>query len=159
MPQHLERHSRRKYDWGGNPSRSAQVTAAADDPDPAKRSPARKDTKAWCRGKPGRGHKPVLVARPWSTHRTECGWGVHWWQSDRRVTWACVHREECLECGKVLRARVSCAECPGYPGTPEQKTAAEAGLAQQVARWEGWRARRRPVVTGPQGYRRSRAAG
>ena len=61
MARRFLRHARAKSDWGAFPARSAEVLAAAAiDPDPAKRAPARKDTRHWCRGKQGREHVPAV---------------------------------------------------------------------------------------------------
>ena len=168
MASKSERHARSKTDADGGslPSRSAERSAAVaeEERDPARRAPGRKDTRARCRGKPGAEHVPVLVLHgSWPGDR-ECRWRVTWSFTDRaaRVMWGCSHREECRNCGKVLRTRpgIADAECPAYPGTREQRAEAEAALADAEERrrtWEDRPRRRKPPVTGPQGYRRRRA--
>lgn len=162
MPGQFERHARGKWEWTLPGSRSAEVrTAAADDPEPARRPPGRKNTRAWCKGKQGVGHVPQLVWHPvlWGLGDPSCRWRPSWLTPDGEYAacWSCNHREECARCGKVLRAGVLRSECPAYPGTPEQHTAAEveaAAIRERIAQRRA--VPRRPVITGPQGYRRKR---
>lgn len=164
MPGKLERHARSKWEWGLPGSRSAEVrTAAADDPEPAKRPPGRKDTRAWCRGKPGVEHvrRLVLHPSPFKRGKLDCGWAPSWRTPDGEygACWSCDHREECARCGKILRDGILRSECPAYPGTPGQRAAAEekaAEIRERIAQRRPWR--RKPVITGPQGYRRKRQA-
>ena len=160
MPDPFERHARSKWEWGTPGARSQEVqAAAADDPEPPKRGPARKNTRDWCKGKVGVEHVPHLVWHPvlWRRGEPDCRWRAGW---DSRTGgesayWACDHREECERCGKVLRDRIPAAECPAYPGTSEDHAAAEAEAArirEQIVQ----RPSRRKVITGPQGYRRHR---
>lgn len=165
------RHARSKWEWGTPPSRSAERSQAVaeDVREPAKKAPARKDTRSWCKGKVGTGHVPAIVvdhAYPFRFDRrtTGCHWRVGW-SSDKAadiVFWGCLHHELCANCGKVLRDRWSLpsAECPAYPGSPEQRAEAEAELIEtekRRAEWEGKRRTRKRPITGPQGYRRKRA--
>lgn len=167
MSKQFERHAKSKWEWGTPPSRSAERSQAAaeDVRDPAKKAPARKDTRAWCRGKVGIEHIPVIVVDHSVPHfdRTDlrCKWRAYWdWKTEGAVVyWRCEHCEECINCGKVLRATVASRECPAYPGSAEQRAEAEAEIPgierrhqEHVGRW----ARRRPTITGPQGYRRRR---
>jgi hypothetical protein len=75
--------------------------------------------------------------------------------------WACHHREVCSVpgCGKVFREpwELGDDECPAYPGTPEQRAVAEAQMAEYEDRRARLPWRRKPVITGPQGYRRGRS--
>ena len=153
------RHARSKSDaWGGQPSRFAEVTAevaaqvAADPSD--RRPPGRKNTRRYCKGKTGVEHEPDLVPIG------HCRW-VTGWRMDGTASWECAHREICGRCGKVLREpwQLTRAECPVYPGGSEQRAAAEAEAVAAEERCTAWRARRVPVITGPQGYRRQRAEG
>lgn len=80
--------------------------------EPVRRRPARKDTRRWCKGKPGSEHVPV-IERPYDR---PC-------ERDERFSWAigCNHHEVCATCGKVLRWSIDYAECPdltedGVPG-------------------------------------------
>lgn len=164
------RHSKRKGIWGGQPSRSAELAAAVTaDPDPARKAPAVKDTRNWCKGKPGREHKPEIIL----THLGTCRSGMCKWlarhdyrlirqgRDDEATTigWGCYHEERCSECGKVLRNswELRPAECPAYPGTPDQKAEAEREAADYPDRWRA-RARPRQVITGPQHYQKNRAS-
>jgi hypothetical protein len=134
--------------------------------EPAKKAPARKNTRSWCKGKVGVEHIPVLVldhTDPQFGKAPPCRWAVGWSSTARKdvVYWRCPHHEVCGRCGKVLRDRwsVSITECPDYPGDPQQHAAADADLAEcekRRATWEQHR-RRKPDITGPQGYRRKRA--
>lgn len=152
MPQQFERHSRSRWEWGKPPGRADEVRlAASDDPDPAKRPPGRKDTRTWCKGKQGRAHTPALIPDPWPW-RHGCAWYPSWTVAGT-ANWSCQHREVCTACGKVLRHRISDSECPAYPGDPAQK--AEAVRKSSAPRFSY---RRRRVITGPQGYRKKKAA-
>lgn len=153
------RHSRRSDDWDTEPSRSAErATAIADEErDPSKRSPGRKD-KDYC--KPARGpHTPVLVVRQYGGKTPTCEWRASWsvrfqgWEPG----WTCFHEEECADCGKWFR-HLNGTDCPDWrPITPQEESAISAQAAEMTARREAW-ARRKPVVTGPQGYRRAKPA-
>lgn len=150
---------KRLRDWGQPAARAAEITkAVGSDPEPAKRSPGRKDTRQWCRGKQSREHVPVIVFRPpWTRKPVQCEWSSRW--VDDGVAWRCHHEEHCHACGKILRTSLADAECPAYPGSPEQRAEAEVAAAIATQRWAEWRQSRRRVITGPQSYRRKRNAG
>ena len=158
MPRRLERHASSKTDWGTGPSRSAQVAAAAAaDPEPPKRAPGRKDTRRWCQGKVGVEHTPEVALK--GGLRRTCGWRPRWRLDARRfrADWECWHEERCANCGKVSRylGSLGAADCPDFPGDDQQRQAAVAEAIQ----WNERRAERpprKPVITGPQGYRRQR---
>lgn len=73
-----------------------------------------KDRRRWCKGRPGVAHEPHIVFRPWrdSTCRPAPPW------SRRFGSWWCEHREECQQCGRVLRRTLRTDECPTYATTP-----------------------------------------
>lgn len=75
MPKRFERHRRSRDFWDSQPSRSAEVrTEKAADPDPAKRH-VRKDTRTWCRGKPGTEHQVEVALHTWGHwENVTCGW-------------------------------------------------------------------------------------
>jgi hypothetical protein len=157
MPRRFERHKRGKGWWDSLPPRSGEVQQAAKaDPEPAKRAPARKDTRHWCKGKEGREHGPVIEFRPWSVSDKDCRWASRWTYDG--VKWHCLHAEVCSSCGKVLRdwGTLAATECPAYPGSDEQRVVAVAEAEESRERMAAWQVRRRPVITGPQGYRRQR---
>lgn len=165
MPRRFERHARSKSsDWGAPPARSAERSSAAAEPD--KRGPARKDTRSWCKGKPGREHVPQIVRVSSSFGQRSCEWIPSYdWRAIRAGTdawalqWSCWHIESCASCGKILRdlGSIPVSECDSYPGAPGQRAAAERDAAGYLERWRaGTRRHRRPPVTGPQGYRRRR---
>jgi len=154
--------------WGPVRARSAGTASAiAADPEPAKGAPGRKDTRSWCRGKPGVPHQPVIIIGKGDTGHS-CEWvpendyrllrrGEDGWS----VGWLCWHREECSRCGRILRERwqVGAAECPDCPGDPEQRAEAEREAAAYPEQWRAWAQRHgrpKPVIDGKQGYRRKR---
>jgi hypothetical protein len=160
MPRRFERHARSKDSWESPPGRAAERgTAAAEHDRPAPRPKARKDTRSWCRGKTGVEHTGTLVLQVAGPRPLECCWR-HRFLGDREIRWECWHREACARCGRVLREpwQLEDSECPAWPGSGEQRAAAEREAARSVERWREWQAQRRPVVTGPQGYRRRRSA-
>lgn len=162
MPRRFERHRRTKWEWGLPGSRSGEVRSAASaDPDPARKAPSKKDTKHWCKGKPGIEHIAQLTldmdTPEWRKHA--CRWKAYWdWRKKHTwvIGWTCGHHEECARCGKILRytCDLTRAECPVYPGTGAQRAEADAELAALLARPSPGRWRREPVITGPQGYRK-----
>ena len=165
MPRRFERHARSKSDWGSPPGRSAERSSAA--AEPAKRAPARKDTRRWCKGKPGREHVPRIVRLRTGYVSRSCEWVPRYdWRAIRAgddnfpVRWACGHFESCANCGKILRdlGGIPVAECESYPGSDAQRAAAEREAAEFLERRAGRRRNRKPPVTGPQGYRRRKAS-
>lgn len=164
MPRRFERHARSKSDWGFPPARSAERASAATDPD--KRAPGRKDTRQWCKGKPGREHVPQIIRIHDGYRWRPCEWTPRYdWRAIRAgdnawvLKWTCGHIESCANCGKILRdlGNIPVAECESYPGTAARRAAAERDAADYLERWrEGRRRYRRPPITGPQGYRRPR---
>lgn len=150
------RHSRSKWDWGTEPSRSAERSAAvtAEEQDPTRTSPGRKDRWSYC--KPAHGpHTPTIVKPPVGGKARSCGWGPEWSARDREWEpgWRCFHQHECNMCGKFFRF-LGGEECPDWrPLTVADEQAISARNAELMER----RMRRTPVITGPQGYRRRRA--
>ena len=152
--------------WGPVPGRSAVKAAAITEP--AKRTPAKKDTRSWCRGKEGREHEPQIVLSHDGFRQRACEWaGRHDYRLLRRgeddyaIGWCCGHQELCGRCGKILRdpGQIPRAECPVYPGSDEQKAEAGREAAEYPEKWRAWAARHgrpEPVIDGPQGYRRKR---
>ena len=143
MPGRLERHRRSKWEWGAPGSRSAEVRDAVQaDPEPARKAPGKKNTKRWCRGKPGVEHRVVIVRlRP-----GQCGWvdTGHWvhtgpvlpkgvpvpkrfrhqhrkWVVTGRQ-WFCLHERRCLVCQKDLGPAAQC---------PDREVAREPQRQQQ----------------------------
>lgn len=93
-----------------------------DDPDAPhnqerRASPAKKNTKRWCRGKRGVEHVPEMVLglgigggdrcyrRSFTAFYREPGDDGYWW---------CSHRERCANCGKVLNHFPPARLCPDY---------------------------------------------
>lgn len=170
------RHAASRWEYGRQPSRNDQLTAAVTeeqraDPGPAKRPPGRKDTRQWCKGIEGRLHVREIIydGRPSYHARDGCVWAPAWSRRLRGwsgVAWDCFHVEQCTECKKILRKRheLELSECPDYPGTPEQKTAAAAEVQRRndlPASSPGVASRRqaRDSQRGTSGFRRPKAGG
>jgi hypothetical protein len=152
--------SKRLRNFAPAPARSA-VTAAAIT-EPQRKPAARKDTRQFCKGKPGREHQPVIVfaAIVIRSVPDRCEWRPSWMDDYAGLKWACWHREDCSACGRILRDHGSLliSECPDWPGDERQKAEAEAKRAVIAARIAGRPARRGRVVAGPQHYRRKKAS-
>lgn len=151
--------------WG--PVRGRAAVKAAAISEPAKRPPAKKDTKHWCRGKEGVQHVPQIVLSHDGFRSRACEWvskfdyrAIRRGEDDYRIAWACGHQELCSRCGKILRERweLRQEECPAYPGSPEQRSEAEREAAAYPDLFRAREARygRKRAITGPQGYRRKR---
>jgi hypothetical protein len=156
--------AKRREMWVTEPGRAEERREAA--AEPAKQPPGKKDTRQWCKGKPGREHqRGNLVLKRWGHGDRGCGWRPYWahdkgdWDNgEYKVQWECWHRDTCGECGKVLRDQVPARECPDYPGTGEQKAAAEREAREWAERRAEHRRRwgRKKPVTGPSHYRKKR---
>jgi hypothetical protein len=162
MPGQFERHSRNAWEWGAVPGRSDLTRqAAADDPEPVKRSPGKKDTHTWCRGKVGAEHVKQLERKYRTGGRTTCGWFPAYRRKGFGIAWSCCHAEVCASCRKVFRTPwdgLTPQDCPLWPGTPGQQAAARAEAERWEQRQREWYEKhpRKPAVTGPQGYRKKK---
>jgi hypothetical protein len=164
MPDPNERHSRSKWDYGQGAPRSGSLrAAAADDPDPARRAPGRKD-KARCHANRGGPHVPVLRKSRYGWARPgepQCRWEPDWSARDREysgIRWRCLHFEACEKCGKHLTMQISRDRCPDYPGVPAQRAEALAEVEernQRMGEHAAWRRRRRWDIPG---YRKRKAS-
>lgn len=171
MPDPYDRH-RRPGKWGDYPSsqppRSQQVAAAAQEhliPEiirEGKRPPGKKDPDL-CKGRHWKGpHTPEieLQANGWLAGRQkECHWDILGWRSERKPYWACRHVLICSGCGKDF-GKCTVSQCPLYHAITKTE---QAGLDEQIRLHDEWiagmkpsRWRRKPVITGPQGYRKKR---
>lgn len=152
MPDPYERHGRNSWEWGTSPPRGQSRAAAADQGlGSAKRPPAKKDPSL-CKAQHWKGpHTPVFRIRQYGRQKTVCKWGANWGKPEPR--WHCAHEEVCSECGKVLSAFVE-SRCPDFRPITE---AEQEALDREIARWAERRSvRHRPVIDGPQGYRKRR---
>jgi hypothetical protein len=163
MPRLNERHGRGtgRDSYDSQPSRSDLVRAAVDDDDP---DPVKGKVIPWPKGKCKRskaGHEAIIQLRQdymvtrWSK---ECGWKPYWGGANAagELAWyACYHEMVCRHCGKVLVNVMGRGSCPLAPGKEDEKKRVEAEAAAMPAR--SWRPRKKPVITGPQGYRKKRA--
>lgn len=74
---------------------------------------SRKNTRRWCKGKPGREHQVAVTLRARWGH-DDCHqprWRTTTGKPGRE--WLCYHVESCTACGKVLRC-LKDEECPIY---------------------------------------------
>lgn len=154
------RHARGGDGWTAQPSRSAELAGAveAETADPSRRAPGRKD-RSRCKKSAGGPHVPVIVRDRYGVHGRECRWEPEWGRGlDGGPLWLCLHHEECSNCGKVLRLRLGVAECPDWHEiTGAERAQVEAAIAAAAERRAKWARRTgKPVIAGPQGYRRRR---
>lgn len=159
MPDQFERHAKTKWEWGTRGARKQQRQAAADD-DPLKdKVPGKKDPSR-CKANNGAPHVVTLVRDTRYRHPQsgdkKCGWDVIWnnHRKDYEPGWFCSHEERCRCCGKRFRWSIPAEECPDY--TPVVPPAVYVEVAVYKNRRARWRPRK-PVPTGPQGYRRKRS--
>jgi hypothetical protein len=153
---HRGRLSRKKRDWGSEPSRSAERSAAVavEEQDPSRRPPGKKDRRAYCKPTHGQ-HTPTLVKR--GTFTKACRWRLDFDPRHREWVpeWLCFHEEVCSGCGKVLSV-IGEKDCPDWhepAGSEREKLDAE--IARRTAVRNEYEARK-PVPAGPQGYRRAK---
>lgn len=156
MPDPYERHSRSRWEWGTPGSRSQERAKATRD-DPARsRIPGRKNPDL-CKGTHWKGpHDPRIEVNTsgWTGGREECGWSVWSWRSSEPYWW-CRHVLICAGCGKNFGG-VPMSQCPLYHAvTPAEQAALDAEVTRQDEHRAAWRIRK-PVITGPQRYRRKR---
>lgn len=103
---------------------AATATLDAFEVDVGKRAPGRKNTRRWCKGRPGREHTPeIAVPDNRLGLRDKCGW------YDLRIgglttaSYYCQHVERCAACGKVLRRHYGWL--PGYKLLPGELAATD----------------------------------
>jgi hypothetical protein len=165
MPDPYERFGRPgKYDYDDSqPSRSAARDAAAQEhlqPEiiPEGKRPPGKKNPDLCKGQHWKGpHTPEAVVNVNGWHsKNECGWGVSWIWGNCEPVWYCRHVLICSGCGKDL-GKPSVEECPLYHEiTPEEQTLLDEKIRESEERHLAWQQRRKPVIQGPQGYRKKR---
>jgi hypothetical protein len=164
MPGQFVRHARSRWEWGPPGSRSDDLRRAVDD-DPAAKTPGKKDPNR-CKGNHGGPHIPVIALHhetPEDEFRSRCRWSPMWSRKDKGlvVGWHCEHEERCAKCGLIFERFVGRDRCPVFPGTGQQKAVAGQELFERAERRRTApsRGRRKPVISGPQGYRRKRDPG
>lgn len=158
-----ERHARSRWEWGSQPSRHDETAAIVEDQvadfNKVPEAPGRKDRRVHCKSSPGGSHVRVLYLKLpiWVKKAITCGWGVAWDSRAKTfgIAWRCLHQEGCSWCGKIFRTHLEDKECPYWPGTSCQRAEAQADAVRAQERRRQWD-RRKPVITGPQGYRRRR---
>lgn len=167
MPDPFERTGRAgKWDWDNSqPARSQARAAAAQEhlvPEvnkEGKRPPGKKDPNL-CKGQHWKGpHTPgiELQNNGWLAGRKkECGWAVYWRMHERKPYWSCRHVLICSGCGKDFGACLP-AQCPLYhPVTSKEQAWIDAEIARREQQEASWVRRRKPIITGPQGYRKKK---
>lgn len=156
MPDPYDRHGRSSdMGWGSQPPRSQQRAAAAREP--AKRPPAKKDPSL-CKGAHWKGpHTPEVQSRRGGYPLGKgCHWYIGGWSADLQPAWSCHHLWICSGCGKDL-GNVLQNDCPDFREiTSEEKDVLDEQLRDYDERRSMWRWRRKPVIEGPQGYRKKR---
>jgi hypothetical protein len=72
-----------------------------------RKTPAKKDTRKWCKGKVGRQHETALRIQRYLIplrRSTQCGpRNGHslFWGGGNDETWVCYHEQYCVKCGKI----------------------------------------------------------
>ena len=89
----------------------------ADAPEVPRQRGRRKNTRRWCKGKPGVEHTTTvrLDPRRLTRYRSQCG-VLSWWPH----RWWCYHQLVCEKCGKILRYSIP-EDCPTRPKKSHQK--------------------------------------
>ena len=78
------------------------------------RRSGRKNTRRWCKGKPGREHAPVFTGSKWNFRRGCRPVATGDWFGNKDG-WHCSHQEVCANCGKILREAWQIGtDCPLY---------------------------------------------
>lgn len=77
----------------------------------------RKDTRRWCKGKPGRDHVPgePVKGSYAASHDWPCSWhlsGVVGREPTPR--YSCLHEVRCQTCGKILEHWLEPERCPDF---------------------------------------------
>lgn len=155
MPQYMDRHAETSDGYGSEPSRSQQRRLAAQD-DPAKRPPPAKKDPDMCKAQHWKaGHTPVFQMR---RALYDCKWWVDW---TAKVAWSCWHEEVCSGCGKILDPFIKGRRCPDYhditPAEAERMAREKEARAERIAQFQARRVKR-PVIKGPQGYRKPKGS-
>lgn len=96
-----------------------QVRPADNLPRPtvAKRPPAKKNTKLWCKGKVGREHSPKIQMSRYAGARScmvPSGWRLQMYPRSR---WLCFHEIVCTGCDKIINHFLDPDQCPDRPAS------------------------------------------
>jgi hypothetical protein len=165
MPDPYERHARSGWEWGSSASRSQSRAAAAQEqliPEiirEGRRPPGKKD-KDLCKAQHWKGpHTPgiTITRNPVTLKRNECCWAILGWRGKGEPYWFCRHVLICSGCGKDFGGVPEAQQCPQWhPLTPQEREALDEERRRYDERLSRWKVRRKPLITGPQGYRRKR---
>lgn len=109
----------RNLEWGGPHPKDVVP------PEESRASPARKNTRKWCRGKVGIPHQPTITMdkgwRSWMgtlVGSPKCRWWTSMWRGNKDLDYRCGHQRTCVACKKVLDHRVEPKFCPEYAPKP-----------------------------------------
>ena len=83
------------------------------------KTPAKKNTKLWCKGVVGREHIQVITVDPfWEGYGKQCDFrkNAFPWQNIPAIKerWFCIHQIRCSVCRKILRYNLVSKSCPVY---------------------------------------------
>lgn len=161
MPSQFERHGK-SDDWDSLGSRHDNLVRAINDDPLVKSLPGKKDPGK-CKGNHGNPHVPVIQFRydnPQDRERYQCRYVVKWDTKEKKLVpnWHCNHQIACDRCGKIFDFFLVNDNCPVYPGDPEQLADVYSKIEErnEFRRTSPIWNRKRPVITGPQGYRKKR---
>lgn len=108
MQRHRARLDRRVDDMS---KRSWAADGVTPDNQHGARHRAKKDTRRWCGGRPGREHQPEIRSRAKRYGlAVDCGWAAH-----NPAQWECWEERYCGVCGKVLEPSLSSGDCTKRP--------------------------------------------
>jgi len=164
VPNQFERHAKSDDGWNEPGSRHDELLRAIND-DPAAKPPPGKKDPARCKGNHGDSHEPVVQFRYGNTPqecngRYQCRYTVKWNLKEHKLVpgWNCNHQLACDKCGKIFSIILGRDRCPVYPGDTEQLADIERQIEErnELRRTSPTWNKRKPVITGPQGYRRKR---
>jgi hypothetical protein len=154
MPDPYDRHARPGKWWGyygGQPARTQTRARAAKEPD-GKRPPGKKDPDL-CKGQHWKSTHTPEIGLGKTRYKTVCGWRVDY---KDETYWFCLHVLTCSGCGKDFGG-VFMKQCPLYHDvTPAEQAWIGKEIEERKERRARWKIHHRPVITGPQGYRKKR---
>jgi len=103
---------------------------------PTKKTPSKKDTRKWCRGKEGVEHVVALETNSWTNPNTHETVRCRWTPWGKRPHYTCWCRKRCTTCGKVMEDYLrDKTQCPYWVEQPSEEEFARL--------WPTWAAHRR----------------
>jgi hypothetical protein len=92
--------------WDGEPRRGDRH---ARDPEPAYRHRSKKNTRLWCRGKPGVEHQTGVRLDSYHEEIDNPCYRLQRWPKN----WWCSHQRYCTVCGKIMQVGIG-RDCPDF---------------------------------------------